>query len=122
MVLVEMRDSAYNKAFELLDEAKRGSKKTKLALCDLYEVLCDMYETEKGDEGDYIEDDYAGGGDYENEENYANVENLEVGEVNYKGGMRRGMRSSTDAAMRMRNNMRRGAMRMRRSRANRYMY
>lgn len=59
MVLVEMRKSMFDKAFEQLDEVKHYGKKQKLALCELEETLYDCYESE-GEEGEYE--------DYSNEE------------------------------------------------------
>lgn len=73
-----MRQSAYEKAFELLEEAKKGNKKTKLALCELYDCLEDCYKTEIEEEG---EDEYDG--DEESEED---------SELGMRRSTRRGMR------------------------------
>lgn len=44
MVVIEMRDAAYDNAFELLDEAMHSAKKTKLTLCELEDAMYDCYE------------------------------------------------------------------------------
>lgn len=44
MVVIEMRDAAYETAFELLDEAKLNAKKTKLTLCELENAMYDCYD------------------------------------------------------------------------------
>jgi len=41
MVVIEMRDAAYDTAFELLEEAKHNAKKTKLTLCELEDAMYD---------------------------------------------------------------------------------
>jgi hypothetical protein len=55
MVMIEMRDSLYDTAFDLLDEAKLNAKKTKLTLCELENAMYDCYESIK--EEDNSEDD-----------------------------------------------------------------
>lgn len=47
MVMIEMRDSAYDMAFDLLEEAKHSAKKTKLTLCELEDAMYDCYEAGK---------------------------------------------------------------------------
>ena len=51
MVVIEMRDAAYETAFDLLDEAKLNAKKTKLTLCELENAMYDCYETSKEEHG-----------------------------------------------------------------------
>lgn len=123
MLIFEFREAAYNKAFDLAEEAMDHIGKAKLAICDLYDCLETCYEA------DQEEDQYEDDGKY-SEENYADIENVEVGEINYKNKLRRGLRDedSMDRAY-MRGNMRRsmkGGMRrgMRRSmkRNGRYSY
>lgn len=113
MVLIEMRESSYNKALDLVEEAMSNTKKTKMALCDLHDCLEECYSD--------AEEDYDEYGD----SNYAMIDNVEVGEINYRGNMRRGMRhwddEHYDMDSRTRNGMRR-AMRSRRSRPGRYAY
>lgn len=106
MVILEFREAALNRAFEELDEAKNGMKKAKLALCNVEDALCEIYEY--GDDEEHSEEEYSNDGDtYE-----AEVTGNDI-EVNYRrrrgmrGGMRRGMR---------------GSMRMRRNVSNRYVY
>lgn len=53
MVMIELRDSAYDYAFELMDKAKEGAKKTKLALCELEDAMYECYETSKDEREDY---------------------------------------------------------------------
>lgn len=44
MVMIEMKDAAYDMAFDLLDEAKLNAKKTKLTLCELENAMYECYE------------------------------------------------------------------------------
>lgn len=53
MVMIELRDSAFDTAFDLLEEAKHSAKKTKLTLCELEDAMCDCYETSKEEHEDY---------------------------------------------------------------------
>lgn len=53
MVMIELRDSAHDYAFELMDKAKEGAKKTKLALCELEDAMYECYETSKEEQEDY---------------------------------------------------------------------
>ena len=53
MMVIEMRDNAYDTAFELLEEAKHSAKKTKLTLCELEDAMYDCYETSKEEHDDY---------------------------------------------------------------------
>ena len=53
MVMIELRDNAYDTAFELLEEAKHSAKKTKLTLCELEDAMYDCYEESKEHEEDY---------------------------------------------------------------------
>ena len=117
MILVELKESMYNKAFDLIDEAKHGAKTTKMALCELEDCLENCFEEE---------DEYA-----YSEGNTINGDvDVEVGEVSYRRGMRSGMRSGmrdgmhdawhNDSTYTMRPSMRRG---MRRNRmTGRYSY
>lgn len=47
MVMIEMKDSLYDTAFDLLDEAMLNAKKTKLTLCELENAMYDCYESIK---------------------------------------------------------------------------
>lgn len=58
MVVIEMRDAAYDKAFELLEEAKHSTKKTKLTLCELEDAMYDCYEASKEEHESYEDEEY----------------------------------------------------------------
>lgn len=49
MIIYEFKESAYNKAFDLLDEIKENGKKVKMAVCALEDALYDCYEAEDVD-------------------------------------------------------------------------
>ena len=84
MVMIEMKDSLYDTAFDLLDEANLNIKKTKLTLCELENAMYDCYESIKeensedekdikfrgvsGYKEDYRHDEQYGVGDDEDEE------------------------------------------------------
>lgn len=108
MILVELKESVYNKAFELIDEAKHNNKKTKLALCELEDCLENCFEMENESYDEQYNGDSIVEGDID----------VEIGELNYKRGMRGGMRHD-DWDMGMRRGMRRS---MRRNRMSRYSY
>ena len=110
MVVIEMRDAAYDNAFELLDEAKHSAKKTKLTLCELEDAMYDCYEASKENKEDdeYEEDDemglrnvYARRDDYRHDDQYGVRE--EDDDERMYSGMRRMSRRSR-AGMRMRRN------------------
>lgn len=103
MVVIEMRDAAYDTAFELLDEAKHSAKKTKLALCELEDAMYDCYEASK-------EEDYE---DYEEPE-------LEMrSRRGYRHDEQYGVREDDDV-MRYRRRHMGNRMRMRRNRMGRF--
>ena len=103
MMVIEMRDNAYDTAFELLEEAKHSAKKTKLTLCELEDAMYDCYETSKEEHDDY---------------------EYEEPEMEFRG--RRGYRHDDEAYdddrmdMRYRGAKRMGRMRMRRNRMGRF--
>lgn len=88
MVMIEMKDSLYDTAFDLLDEANLNIKKTKLTLCELENAMYDCYESIKeensedekdikfrgvsGYKEDYRHDEQYGVGDNEDEETMMN--------------------------------------------------
>lgn len=80
MMVIEMRDSAYDKAFELLDEALHHNKETKMVLCALEDAMYDCYETESKDEGEYDDENV---GD-ENEVNFRRRSSMSRG-MRYRG-------------------------------------
>ena len=87
MVILEMRGSSYDNMFDLIHKAKKGTKKTKLALCELEECLEHCYET---DTNDY----YEGESDYEGSEITDSDIDVNIDEFNYRRGMRKGMRDN----------------------------
>lgn len=119
MILIEMREAAFDKALGLIDEAKHHSKETKLTLCELEDVLYDCYESVKDtDEEDYEKDEDR----YESSEN--DNEDLEM---NYRGmrgnRMRRNMRMRHHDDDYMMSGYRRSSRQMgRRMRGSRYSY
>lgn len=56
MVVIEMRDAAYETAFELLDEAKLNAKKTKLTLCELENAMYDCYDASMDEQEGSLEE------------------------------------------------------------------
>ena len=48
--MIEMRQSAYNKVFELLEEAEKNNKRNKSILDELYDCMEECYEQEVDDE------------------------------------------------------------------------
>ena len=52
MIIYEFKESAYNKAFDLIDEIKENGKKVKMAVCALEDALYDCYESEDDMEED----------------------------------------------------------------------
>ena len=105
MVMIEMRDSAYDMAFELLEEAKHSAKKTKLTLCELEDAMYDCYEASK--EENEIDE-------YEPEMEYRRAYR------NYRHDGHYGVREDDDMDMRYRRMNRRSGMRMRRDRMGRF--
>jgi hypothetical protein len=105
MVVIEMRDAAYDTAFELLDEAKHSAKKTKLTLCELEDAIYDCYEASKDDrEDDEYEDTELGLRSKYSSRNYRHDDQYgadEDEEMDMRSGMRRSNRRS---GMRMRRN------------------
>lgn len=74
MVMIEMREAAYDTAFDLLDELKELGKKKKIALCELEDAIWECYEASK---------------DKESEESKDGTTDMEY---RRRRGMRRGMR------------------------------
>lgn len=111
MVVIEMRDAAYDTAFELLDEAKHSAKKTKLTLCELEDAMYDCYEASKENESEWDNED--SDMEYRNRYSTRNYRHDEYDPEEYEeDGMRR------HSAMRRMS--RRGGMRMRRNRMGRF--
>lgn len=53
MMVIEMREAAYEKAFELMDEVKQYGKKQKMVLCALEDALYECYEASKDEDEDW---------------------------------------------------------------------
>lgn len=72
MVVIEMRENAYDTAFDLLEEAKHNAKKTKLTLCELEDAMYDCYETSKDSYEDEEEPEmeFRGRSGYRHDEDY----------------------------------------------------
>ena len=71
MVMIELRESVFDTAFDLLDEAKLNAKKTKLTLCELENAMYDCYEASK-EEGEEDKDEmkFRGVSGYDKEYRY----------------------------------------------------
>lgn len=111
MVIIELKEAAYDSAFELLDKAKHYSKKTKMTLCALEDAIYECYEASKDDDEEHYEDNE----DYETSDNEAEESDMDFRRI------RRGMRHHEDDEHRYgyRRYGRRG-MRMRRDRLGRF--
>ena len=101
MVMIEMRDSLYDTAFDLLDEAKLNAKKTKLTLCELENAMYDCYESIREDKDSEDEKDIKFRGVSGYKEDYRHDEQYGVGD-------------DEDEEMRRQMHHRRRSMRMRR--------
>lgn len=80
MVMIELKDSLYDTAFDLLDEAKLNAKKTKLTLCELENAMYDCYESMKEEENGEDEKDIKFRGVSGYKENYRHDEQYGVGD------------------------------------------
>lgn len=102
MILIEFRESMLNKAMDIVDRTKMNLKETKQDICDLEDLLQDLYEEEHDEYDEKAPVNNGSGDTYD-----AVVEGNDI-EVNYRGsrGMRGGMRYRTG----MRSNMRRNRM------------
>ena len=100
MVVIEMRDAAYDTAFDLLEEAKHSAKKTKLTLCELEDAMYDCYETSKEEHEDYESEEPEM--EFRGRRGYREYDEDHAHEDDYmRSGMRRGGRMRS---MRMRRN------------------
>ncbi len=119
MVIIEMREAAYDGMFDLLDEAIHNAKKTKMSLCDLEDAMYECYESLKDDP------------EYDDREEFEipTSDEEDEYELNLRSGMRR---SGSRKTMRMRynksdegdgmSNYRRSMRRRRSRRSDRYTY
>ena len=95
MVVIEMRDAAYDTAFDLLEEAKHSAKKTKLTLCELEDAMYDCYEASKEDEKDYEEEpevEFRGRSGYRHDEGEDDEMDVRYRRMNRRTGSRMRMR------------------------------
>ena len=96
MMVIEMREAAKDKAFDLIEEIKELGHKKKLALCELEDTLYECFESEDEYEDSDKESDYEPEIDFRNRRSY-------------RRGMRGGMRDHEeydDMDMRSYRNMR----------------
>ena len=68
MVVVEMREDAFDEVFELVDEVKKLDKKRRMVMCELEDAVYDCYEASKDDEYSESEDQYEDIDDLQKEE------------------------------------------------------
>ena len=101
MVVIEMRENAYDTAFELLEEAKHSAKKTKLTLCELEDAMYDCYETLKEDDPEYEDSnlEFRSMRDYRHDDD---MDEDEVDRMQHRRGMRN--RYGVRSGLRMRRN------------------
>lgn len=103
MVVIEMREAAQERAFELVDELHELGHQKKMILCELEDTLYDCFETPKDDE---------------------DKEDTDEGtDLGFKGARHYSMRNFTeddDKDTQMRHMYRRRRMGMRRNRMGRY--
>ncbi len=102
--MIELREAAQDKAFELLDEAKELDKEKKMIMCELEDTLYDCFESMKDESKEETEEGKDLGFKGEFNRHYA-MRNFEDDEDNEMRNMRA---------------YRRRAMRMRRNRMGRY--
>ena len=92
MVMIELRDSAYDKAFELLEDAKHSAKNTKLTLCELEDAMYECYEASKEEQEEEREEsdmDFRGRRGYRHDEHYGMQEDEDDTDMRYRGRMSR---------------------------------
>lgn len=70
MIMIEMRQAAKDKAFDLLDEIKDLGRQKKMALCKLEETLYECFESEEDDEDEYENSDYTSDEDEDKDMDY----------------------------------------------------
>lgn len=73
MIMIEMRQAAKDKAFDLLDEIKDLGRQKKMALCKLEETLYECFESsEEDDEEEYESSKYTLDEDEDKDIDYRN--------------------------------------------------
>ena len=108
MVIMELREAAQDRAFELVDEIKDLDRQKKMVVCELEDTLYDCFEDPKDDEkeSEKTSDEGTDLGFKGYNRHYA-MRNFDDGE-------------GYDEGAEMRHQYRRRAMRMRRNRMGRY--
>lgn len=117
MMIIEMREAAYDKAFGLLDEIKDLGKKKRMVLCELEDAIYECYEASKDSKEEYEE--------YTPESESETASDMDYRRRNaYRSAMRHNMHEydDEDEDMQMRGYRRRSGMRMRGNRQGRYSY
>jgi len=94
MVMVEFREAAYDKALELIDKSKKHTKKTKMALCELEDVIDELASEESESEEDVD--------DLETRDHDEDFDELNHRKMRLEN--RSGMRTYGERRMRMRRN------------------
>lgn len=70
MIVIELRQAAKDKAFDLLDEIKDLGHKKKMAICELEETLYDCFESSEEDDEEYESDEYMSKDDEDDDIDY----------------------------------------------------
>lgn len=70
MMIIETRQSAKDKAFDILDEIKDLGRKKKMAICELEETLYECFES--SDEDEEVESEYESGEDEDRDMDFRN--------------------------------------------------
>lgn len=114
MMLIEMREAAKDKAFNLIDEIKDLGKQKKMAICELEDTLYECFES-SGEDGQYEDTEKYDPSDYESmygmrrrsgmryNRHYAMRDDMDDDSMNDDMNMRN-MRSYGRRNMRMRRN------------------
>lgn len=103
MMVIEMREAAQEKAFDLIDEMKDLGRQKKMVMCELEDTLYDCFEDSKEES----EEDSDEGTDLGFKSKYGSryaMRNFDGSEEDEESMMRRAMRSNKRRAMRMRRN------------------
>lgn len=103
MMVIEMREAAQEKAFELIDEMKDLGRQKKMVMCELENTLYDCFEDSKEES----EEDSDEGTDLGFKSKYGSryaMRNFDGSEEDEESMMHRAMRSNKRRAMRMRRN------------------
>lgn len=114
MMVIEMREAAQDKAFELLDEIKDLGHKKKLAICELEDTLYDCFESSKEEDDREYEMD-----DHDDMEDDKDIEFRRRRSYRFNRRRMKDSEMDDDDEMNMRS-YRRSSMRMRRNRMGRY--